>query len=302
MNTDLEELLRQGINHLTADAQVAPSLADRARRHVARRRTALALTAGGAAAAASVATALTMLLGSAASVSPAAVHLLSKIATVAERQPGAHVRNSQFWYIKSWVSYSVCGGSGDNNKCYLEKPHKRQIWQSVYNQCRVGLLRENGRDIRLDSSVGPDLRCPYRGGVNDPTYRFLQSLPTDPHRLLDLIAREMNGQQPVPEEEFTTIGDMLHESIAPPRVSGALYRAAALIPGVTVVRHATDAIGRPGIAVAMTSVGIRQEWIFDRHTLLYLGERDIKVADGSVFGLTAVLQRAFVNHRGQIPR
>src|SRR5215831_9591021 len=86
------------------------------------------------------------------------------------------------------------------------------------------------------------------------------------------------------------------------RVSGALYRAAALIPGVTVVRHATDAIGRPGIAVAMTSVGIRQEWIFDRHTLLYLGERDIKVADGSVFGLTAVLQRAFVNHRGQIPR
>ena len=72
--------------------------------------------------------------------------------------------------------------------------------------------------------------------MHDPTYRFLQSLPTDPHALLNLIEREMQGQQPGPEEAFTTIGDLLGEAIAPPRVSAALYWAAALIPGVTVVR------------------------------------------------------------------
>ena len=109
------------------------------------------------------------------------------------------------------------------------------------------------------------------------------------------------GQQPVPQEAFTTIGDLLHETIAPPRVSAALYRAAALIPGVTVVPDAADALGRHGVAVAMTSDGVRTEWIFSKQTFLYLGERAINVADGSVNGISAVLQRDFVNRAGQIP-
>ena len=35
--------------------------------------------------------------------------------------------------------------------------------------------------------------------------------------------------------------------------------------------------------------------------LIYLGERDIKSADGSTAGMSAILQRAFVNRAGQIP-
>jgi len=170
----------------------------------------------------------------------------------------------------------------------------------VSNQCVTGLLREDGQDTPLVFSTNY-LHCPYRGGVNDPTYRFLQSLPTDPPALLSLIEQQMQGQQPRPEQAFTTIGDLLHEAIAPPRVSAALYRAAALIPGVAVVADATDAIGRHGVAVAMTYQGVRSEWIFSRRTLIYLGERDIKIADGSTTGMSAVLQRAFVNHAGQIP-
>jgi hypothetical protein len=300
VSADLEELVRDGISRLTADAKVPPDLADRARRQVARRKSALATAAGGATAFAVLGVALTMILGSAAGASPETVRLLAKIATVAEHQPSTQVRDSQFWYIKSWVSYSVCDGGSANSECVLEKPHERQVWQSVSNQCRTGLLREDGRDIPLKFSSNY-LHCPYRGSMNSPTYRFLQSLPTDPHTLLRLIERDMAGQQPVPQEAFTTIGDLLSEAIAPPRVSAALYRAAALIPGVTVVAHATDAIGRHGIAVAMTGAGIRREWIFSKRTLLYLGERDIKVADGTIFGVSAVLQRAFVDRVGQIP-
>jgi hypothetical protein len=129
----------------------------------------------------------------------------------------------------------------------------------------------------------------------------LQSLPTDPVALLSLIEQQMQGQLPRPEEAFTTIGDLLHEAIAPPRVSAALYRAAALIPGVTVVADATDAIGRHGVAVALTYQGVRSEWIFSRRTFRYLGEHDINIADGSTTGMSAILQRAFVNHAGQLP-
>lgn len=111
----------------------------------------------------------------------------------------------------------------------------------------------------------------------------------------------MRGQQPRPREAFTTIGDLIREAIAPPQVSAALYRAAPLIPGVSVIKDATDAIGRHGIAVALTSHGVRTEWIFSKQTHLYLGEKDINVANGTTTGTAAVIQRAFVAHPGQTP-
>jgi aminoglycoside phosphotransferase (APT) family kinase protein len=103
------------------------------------------------------------------------------------------------------------------------------------------------------------------------------------------------------EAQLGNPADDLASLAAPPRVSAALYRAAALIPGVTVVANATDAIGRHGVAVAFTYQGTRTEWIFSRQTLQYLGERDINVANGSTTGEAAVLQRAFVDHPGQLP-
>jgi hypothetical protein len=257
-----------------------------------------AVALGGSLALAAVATALVFLTGTSPGPSPAAVRLLSKIAAVAGRQPAPGVRDDQFWYIKSWVAYESC----DNAKCVLEKPHERQIWQSVSNQCLTGLLREYGQNTPLPFSTNiPSIHCPYKGVLNDPTYRLLQSLPTDPHALLRLIYREMQGQQPRPEEAFTTIGDLIREAIAPPPANAALYRAAALIPGVTVVPDATDAIGRHGVAVAMTSQGVRMEWVFSKQTLQYLGEHDINVAGGSTNGEAAVLQRAFVDRAGQLP-
>lgn len=281
--------------HLISELRLAGSPpAGRAAPH-RRRKPAIIIAAAGAAAA----TALAVLLGNAPSSSPAAMRLLAKIATAAAQQPGPRVRDSQFWYIRSWVAYQTCNG-GSGNNCVLDKPHERQIWQSVSSLCVTGLLREYGQDTPLADSPGGN--CPDRGSVHDPTYRFLQSLPTDPHALLSLIEREMQGQQPRPEEAFTTIGDLLREAIAPPQVSAALYRAAALIPGVTVVADTTDAIGRHGVAVAMTSQGVRSEWIFSKQTLQYLGERDINIADGTTNGMAAVLQRAFVNHARQLPR
>ena len=283
--------------HLMSELRLAAS-PPAGRPATRRRKPAIVIAAAGAAALAA-AIVLILLPGNTSGASPAAVRLLAKIATTAARQPSPPVRDSQFWYIKSWVAYQVCNG-GSGNNCVLEKPHERQIWQSVSNLCVTGLLREDGQDTPLKFSSNY-LHCPYRGGVNDPSYRFLQSLPTDPHALLDLIERQMSGQQPPPQEAFTTIGDLLREAIAPPRASAALYRAAALIPGVTVVADATDAAGRHGVAVAMTVEGVRYEWIFSKQTLRYLGEHDINLANGSTAGEAAVLQRAFVDHAGQIP-
>ena len=128
-----------------------------------------------AAVAAMLAAAVVVILrpGSASGASPAAVRLLAKIATAAAIEPSPLVRNSQFSYVKSRVAFQVCDGGSLNAKCVMQKPQDRQIWQSVSNLCVTGLLRQDGNNIPLPFQSNY-LRCPYRGSMNAPTYRFLQ--------------------------------------------------------------------------------------------------------------------------------
>lgn len=140
--------------------------------------------------------------------------------------------------------------------------------------------------------------------MNYPTYRFMQTLPTDPHALIRLIRQTDHfpkaGRQGL-YWAFSTIGTLLYNA-PPPPVTAALYRAAALIPGVTVVPDATDTIGRPGVAVAFTFQGMRTEWIFSKQTLQYLGSREIGIGNGVLIGQQAIQQHAIVDHAGQTPR
>lgn len=250
-----------------------------------------------------------------------AVELLSKIAAAAARQPEQHVTDHQFEYIASQISFSSTEGQKPFPPT-SNKTHLRQVWIPVADLCGPGLLIEYGQKesisdrameqvvparhgdrkkgtVRLQPAGGLQPRCPDPGELNDPTYRLLQSLPTDPHVLLNLIYRKDAGEQPPNEEAFTTIGDLLRESIAPPAVSAALYRAAALIPGVTVVSDVTDAIGRPGVGVSYSASGNAEEWIFDKSTFRLLGERDYQ--NGTLIGKTAIIARAFTDRPGELP-
>jgi hypothetical protein len=287
--------------HLMQEFNDASS-ADRPVASRRRPRTAL-LATGAAAAVLAVSVTAVALNQSPAPVQPGrtpAVRLLDKIAYTAGRQPAPRVRDDQFEYIKSKVAFEVTSVNANGKVTNsMEEPHQRQIWKSVSDLCRPGLLRDQGT-TKLGRNQGE--KCPDRGSLNDPTYRLLASLPTSPPALLDLINTQEMGHGPSPDAEaFTTIGDLLRESIAPPRISAALYRAAALIPGVTVIPNAVDAIGRHGVAVAFTSQGTRTEWIFDKTSLQMLGEREVTVRTGSVTGTTAILERAFVDRAGQLP-
>jgi hypothetical protein len=128
--------------------------------------------------------------------------------------------------------------------CVPQKPEEVQFWYPVSSLCATGAFLKDGSLTKFSDkadSVDPQhFSC--RGNMNYPTYRFLQALPTDPHALLRLI-QQTNGRQGL-YWEFFTIGTLLYNA-PPPPVTAALYRAAALIPGVTVVPDATDTIGRP---------------------------------------------------------
>jgi hypothetical protein len=273
------------------------------------RRPLLAAVGAGAVLAAVAATALALVLSTGhAPASPAAVELLAKVADVAARQPAPPVSNSEFMYIKSEIAFAVYNNGSQTPT--MVPLHERQIWLPAANVCDYGLLIEQGQRTSLAPSPGGpsfSVAC-GQGNLGNPTYRLLQSLPTDPRALLysiDAYVQTTGEGQAlgVDGEVFVTIGDLIRETIVPPSTAAALYRAAALIPGVTLIRHVTNVEGQPGIAIAWTNSQDRYEWIFDPATLQYVGERDYDMSTGKpvVTGNAAVLRRAFVGRAGQLP-
>lgn len=243
---------------------------------------------------------------------PGAVRLLAKVAAAAARQPVPHVRDSQFMYIETRAAdpANVPMELGSKPSPYPRHVHLKlttlRVWVPVGKLCgpayKAGAPAKGKSAVRTFSGV----KCGSIGALNDPTYRLLQTLPTNPHALLALIYRVERGHGPGPDQEaFVTIGDLLRNTIAPPKVAAALYRAAALIPGVTLIPNAADAIGRRGVAVGRIGPGvdggIRDELIFSRATLQLLGERTVIARTGETTSATAIIARAFVDHRGQIP-
>ena len=238
-----------------------------------------------------------------------AAQFLNHAAAAAARQPALHVRDDQYMYIASeerWASTFATAGGGDG-RTVVQPLHKREIWLPVSDICKPGLLRYSSPGPARKINVA-GYSCPNRGDWGYPTYRFLQSLPTDPRTLLNMIYAATKGQGHGPNREaFATIGDMLREAVAPPDVSAALYRAAALIPGVRVIPHATDILGQSGIGVQFArskspAPGVppyRPTWIFNPTTLQWIGETDGTV-HGKLMG-SVVLKRAIVDQLGQQP-
>ena len=239
-----------------------------------------------------------------------AAQFLNHAAAAAARQPALHVRDGQYMYIASeerWASTFATAGGGDG-RTVVQPLHKREIWLPVSDICKPGLLRYSSPGPARKINGASGLSCPNRGGWGYPTYRFLQSLPTDPRTLLNMIYAATKGQGHGPDlEAFATIGDMLREAVAPPDVSAALYRAAALIPGVRVIPRATDILGQSGIGVQFArskspAPGVppyRPTWIFNPTTLQWIGETDGTV-HGKLMG-SVVLKRAIVDRLGQLP-
>jgi hypothetical protein len=243
---------------------------------------------------------------------PGAVRLLAKAADAAARQPAPHVRDGQFMYIetKAAVTSDVLRELGAKPSPLPRHPHLKlitsRVWVPVGKSCRPVYKRSTSANGKTAVQTYSGEKCPGVGSLNDPTYRLLQSLPTNPHTLLAMIYRVERGHGPGPDQEaFVTIGDLLRNTIAPPKVAAALYRAAALIPGVTLIPNATDAVGRHGVAVGRIGPGVdggvREELIFSRAAWQLLGERTVIARTGATTGATAIIDRAFVDHYGQIP-
>ncbi|MFF6835696.1 CU044_5270 family protein [Streptomyces sp. NPDC012438] len=239
--------------------------------------------------------------------------------------PAPAVRPEEYVYVKSLVAHA--GRDAAGGPAVLPSARAREVWLSA-DGSRPGLLREEGSaDTPLGSRApvyeldGPGAvpRKTVLGAqapsVTNPTHAYVAALPTGPEALLRLVREQTWGAgetggpgSDADQRAFTAIGTLLAETWAPPEVTAALYRAAALIPGVAVLPSATDAAGREGVAVARTAHGEQTQWVFDRTTSAFLGERTVLAETtpagpaGTVLGVSAVLVKGAAAVPGGLPK
>ncbi|MGW9441170.1 CU044_5270 family protein [Streptomyces sp. NPDC055607] len=250
-----------------------------------------------------------------------AVRLLSQAALAAAVAPAPEVRPGEYVYVKSLVAHA--GRDAAGGPAVLPPARVREVWLSA-DGSRPGLLREAGAADTPLGSPGPVYELDRPGAeprkstlgaeppsVTRPTHAYVATLPKDPEALLRLVREQTRGAggsgADADQRAFDAIGTLLAETWAPPEVTAALYRAAALIPGVTVLPSATDAAGREGVAVARTARGEQTQWIFDRTTSAFLGERTVLAGStpagraGIVLGVSAVLVKGAAAAPGEVP-
>ncbi|MCO5992581.1 CU044_5270 family protein [Actinoallomurus rhizosphaericola] len=219
---------------------------------------------------------------------------LARIADAAARGPAADAGPHRYTYTKSMVESTrptdqrTFGGPVE-----MIALHERQTWIPLDLSKETGLSRESGQETTLHSAI------------DALGYRQLAALPSDPAALLDRLYTRQGDRDP--GRAFDQIQTLMSEVVVPPATRAALYRATALIPGVRVVSDSQDALGRKGIAVAFDKDGERTEWVFDKTSFAYLGDRDYLIADsdrgkaGTLMSASAVQTQTVVDGKGHRP-
>jgi hypothetical protein len=293
---EIEAQLRRSVAALNPSSSAEPAKPRRRARNASARRMATRrpVTIATAAVAAAVVLAVSLLSsGSAAGPSPAVAAVLRHLAQIAARGPSLVPGPGQYLYVDSVNDYPSIQMVAHGTGCIAYGVDHRQIWIAADGS---GLLREtSGRStftsahdralcLRAESKseLGAGTsnmwfadQCFQLGPTND-----MQSLSTNPRTLLRQM-QKIDGGPRDPGEDFKRVGDFLRETDARPALRAALYRVAALIPGVQLLGSVRDHSGRRGLGVAFTSHGVRDELIFNPRTAALLGERGIGKAPGS---------------------
>ncbi|MFB7245505.1 hypothetical protein CW362_09375 [Streptomyces populi] len=234
---------------------------------------------------------------------------LNRIAVAAMTSDATPVRDDQFVYVRS---LTVENKGTFEGPVELGAPHTVETWtsQDPGPLKTLGWMRESGKDaVMPDETIPIESTDAVPAGIDHPTYAWLSSLPTDPDALLTLLRRDVRVSDGESREQavFSLIGDLLSQTLMPPRNAAALYKAAARIPGVKEIPDAVDVAGRHGIAITRedASSATRDEWIFDKRSLAFLGARGFITHDkqkgitsDTLTGSTAVLRCAVVDRHG----
>jgi hypothetical protein len=296
---EIEEQLRRSVAALNPSSSAAPTKPRRRERSAFARRmaTRLPVTFATATVAAAVVLAVS-LLSSGTTVGPpsAVAAVLRHLAQIAARGPSLVPAPGHYLYndsVSDSPYYSSIKAVRHGTGCLAYAVEHRQLWVAADGS---GLLRESTGAATFTSahdravclralskstrSAGTSNmwfadQCFHLGPTDD-----MAALSTDPRTLLRQM-RRIDGGPRTAAEDFVHIGDFLRETDASPALRAALYRAAALIPGVKLLGSVRAHDGRLGLGVAYSEGGVRSELIFNPRTAALIGEQSTGNRPGS---------------------
>ncbi|TYB42100.1 hypothetical protein FXF69_34525 [Actinomadura chibensis] len=242
----------------------------------------------------------------------AASRVLTRAADASAGFPELRPRAGQFLVFESQTMDPVESNSARGHERYLSRS-VRKVWLPVEGDATRGVVVERmlapkpypGWPIPPSArraagpAGGPERLADFDGRAeflrND--FAYVSRLPVEPRGMYEHLYTRLGSGARADVEAWMRVGGLLTEAYLPSAQRVALYRAAAAIPGVTTVDGAVDAAGRTGVAAAKTVGGVRREYIFDRRTYRYLGQREVvtdaalaKAPVGSVLTSTAQLK------------
>ncbi|MDT0347156.1 CU044_5270 family protein [Streptomyces litchfieldiae] len=236
---------------------------------------------------------------------PTAAQLLERAALTAARAPQVSPADDQYIYGETTGFTTGQVQDGDSFTTERQEVHG-EMWASVDG---------SGPTLERDEYSDDWIPAPDPPSLSRPTYRLLETLPTDPDVLLEQIYAEAGRQygegseNPLEPDQgaFEIIGRLLSGGVLPTETAATLYRAAADIPGVVTLPDTEDAMGREGVAVAREHAGWRTEWILDEDTTRLLGLRTIVTESGpfgeagTVYDSIAISRVGIVDEPGRRP-
>ncbi|WP_018351922.1 CU044_5270 family protein [Longispora albida] len=205
-----------------------------------------------------------------------ATELLRKAAHTAENEPEITVLANQFVFTETSARYPVAPGSANSSSYEIVTVY---AWRSA-DGTRDGLTRQEGGTSAGSAlvpgcssgtvqPVGPDGKpIPGKRTPCTPDPAYQPGLPQTPGEMRNYLYRQGGGSA---QGAFGAIGALLKDRYLPPKIRAVLFKAATTIPGVDVAYGITDAAGRPGIAIARTEDGTRQELVFAPDTFTFRG-------------------------------
>lgn len=220
----------------------------------------------------------------------AAAEVLDHAATAADAGTALHPRSDQFVYRKLLVVTDGLKGT-------------TQTWESA-DGSKPGLRRSSGD---LGNTNSPLPRYQPQNGLMAAPYLVLAELPTNPHELLPVLERDpsVTSRASSGPKQTLAVWSLIRELIekAPPSQQAALFRTAALLPGIQLLESAVDADGRTGVAIGLDDPRVgRVEMVFDSTDDHYLGERIVKDDKPDDLLFNGALQTtAVVGRVGELP-
>jgi hypothetical protein len=235
--------------------------------------------------------------------------------------PGPH----QWIYTDVLQATSSAGTGG-----YLAGPPdgrlNQKIWTRVdfqeYAYFKNGKLVIAASNVPRSAKTGQAVE-PVPFGWPSVTYAYLNSLPTDPARLMVVIKHNLKAKpDPIGADGtgnvgvFNAVQALLQNTVLPPRLLAGLYGVLARDPAVHFEQSVTDLAGRTGVGFSTVQEGyLEQQIVINPRTYAYMGYVDVAVRaytstgldgtahfrPGQVLGWEALLGSGIVQRPGQLP-